>query len=191
MKTTGISLAIAALLAVATPLAAQEGAASAARPAAGVMASETVTAAVTAIDMATREVTLRKADGEIGVLVVGPDARNLGQVKVGDLVRAQYQVGLVVALGPPGVEARIEETEIVRTPEGSRPGGVVRTTTSVTATSTAVDVEQRIVTLQGPERTIRLPVSAAVNLGNAKVGDRVGAIFEESLAILVEPVAAQ
>jgi Cu/Ag efflux protein CusF len=191
MKATGIFMTIATLLAVATPLAAQEGAANAARPAAGVLAAETVTATVQAIDLTTREVVLRTADGESIVLVVGPEARNLGQVEVGDLVTAQYQVGLVVGLGPPGVESRVDETEVVRTPEGARPGGIVRTTTAVTATITAIDAEQRIVTLQGPERTIELPVSDAVDLGNVKVGDRVGAVFEESLAILVEPVTDQ
>ena len=191
MKATGISLTTVAFLAVATPLAAQQGAGNAGGQAAGILASETVTATVTAIDMETREVTLRKADGEIVVLVAGPDARNLGQVEVGDMVRAQYQVGLVVGIGPPGVESRLDETEVVRTPQGARPGGVVRATTAVTATITAIDAEQRIVTLQGPERIIELPVSEAVDLGSVKVGDRVGAIFEESLAILVEPVETE
>jgi Cu/Ag efflux protein CusF len=188
MRATGISLV--AVLMAASPLAAQEGAGNTGGQAAGILASETVTATVTAIDMETREVALRTSDGEDIVLVVGPEARNLAQVEVGDMVRAQYQVGLVVGIGPPGVESRTEQTEIVRTPQGARPGGVVRTTTAVTATITAIDSELRIVTLQGPERTIELPVSAAVDLASVKVGDRVGAIFEESLAIAVEPVAA-
>ena len=188
MKTTGI--AFIALLAAAMPARAQEAASESQRAAAGVLASETVTATVEAIDLSSREVTLRRSDGETLVLVAGPEARNLEQVEVGDRVRAQYQVGLVVGLGPPGVEARLQETEILRTPRGERPGGVVRATTAITATIAAIDTERRVVTLQGPERTVELPVSEDVDLGSVKIGDRVGAVFEESIALVVEPVEA-
>jgi Cu/Ag efflux protein CusF len=170
----------------AAPLRAQESAG--VGPAVGAIVSQTVTATVAAIDMETREVTLRGADGQEIVLVVGPEARNLGQVEVGDLVRAEYNVGLVVGLGPPGVEARLQETEVLRTPQGARPGGIVRATTAVTATIVALDAQARTVRLQGPERTIELPVAADVDLGSVRIGDRVGAVFEESLAIQVEPV---
>jgi Cu/Ag efflux protein CusF len=173
----------------AAPLAAQES--EGARAAAGVLASQTVTATVTAIDLTAREVTLRTAEGESLVLVAGTEARNLEQLEVGDLVTAQYQVGLVMALGPPGVEARLQETEVVRRPLGERPGGIVRATTAITATITAVDMETRTVTLQGPERTVELPVAEDVDLASVKVGDRVGAMFEESLAIQVEPVESE
>lgn len=170
----------------AAPLLAQE--VSGGGPAVGAVAAETVTATVEAIDMTTREVTLRTADGDSIVLVVGTQARNLDQVEAGDLVRAEYQVGLVVGLGPPGVEARLQETETLRAPQGARPGGVVRVTTAVTATIVAIDAEARTVRLQGPERTIELPVAPDVDLRGVRVGDRVGAMFEESFAILVEPV---
>jgi hypothetical protein len=195
-RLTRIVLGGAVALLTAGPLVAQEGAAGGDRPAAGsvvaagvVYALETVTAIVEAIDLDTREIRLRTADGQSVLLVVGAEARNLGQIEAGDTVRAQYQVGLVVGLGPPGVEARLQETEILRTAAGQRPGGVVRSTTAVTATVLAIDMEQRVVRLQGPERTIDLPVAADVDLASVAVGDRVGAVFEESLAIQVEPVA--
>jgi Cu/Ag efflux protein CusF len=187
MRTTGILCAAACI--AAAPLAAQES--EGARAAAGVLASETVTATVAAIDLTAREVTLKTADGENIVLVVGAEARNLGQIEVGDLVTAEYQVGLVVALGPPGVEARLQETEVLRTALGERPGGIVRATTAITATITAVDRETRRVTLQGPERTVELPVAEDVDLASVRVGDRVGAMFEESLAILVLPAESE
>ena len=175
-----------AACASAAPSIAQES--SGGRAAVGAIAAQTVTATVEAIDMETREVALRTAAGDAIVLVAGADARNLGQVEVGDLVRAEYQVGIVIGLGPPGVEARLQETEVLRAPQGGRPGGIVRATTAVTATIVAIDAQARTVRLQGPERTIELPVAADVDLASVRVGDRVGALFEESLAILVEPV---
>ena len=73
-------------------------------PAVGASASATVQATVEAVNMQTREVTLRRDDGELVTLVVSEEARNLAQVAKGDIVTASYQVGLVIALGPPGKE---------------------------------------------------------------------------------------
>ena len=80
----------------------------------GVAAGESVTAVATveAINQETREVTLRREDGKIVQMVIGPEARNLAQVEKGDRVTVTYEVGLVVALGPPGqAPARVTETE--------------------------------------------------------------------------------
>jgi Cu/Ag efflux protein CusF len=62
---------------------------------------------------------------------------------------------------------------------GSQAAGALASET-VTATVAAIDPEQRIVTLQGPERTIDLPVSAAVDLASVQVGDRVALIADPS-----------
>ncbi len=55
-------------------------------------ASQTVqmTATVTAIDMATRSVTLQGEGGETETIVVGEEARNLGQVKAGDVLTVEF-----------------------------------------------------------------------------------------------------
>ena len=95
----------------------------------GVAAGTSVTtvAIVEAINQETREVSLRKEDGELVQMVIGPEARNLAQVKKGDRVTVTYEVVLVVALGPPGqAPARRTDTEISRTPAGARPGGAIR-----------------------------------------------------------------
>ena len=189
MRRTSVRfLVLASALLAAGSLQAQQKAASAERPAAAALGSITAIATVEAIDLAKREVTLRKDDGEVVVLVVGPEARNLPQLRVGDTVKAQYDVGFVVALGPPGTETRVEETELVRTLPGERPGGIVRNTVAVSATVVEIDAERRIVTLRGPERTVGLQVADDIDLSRVAVGDRVGAVYEESLAILVEPV---
>src|SRR5262245_17977573 len=55
-------------------------------PVAGVLEkSQTATATVTAIDAATRRVTLRNETGNEFVVVCGEEVRNLPQVKVGDI----------------------------------------------------------------------------------------------------------
>jgi Cu/Ag efflux protein CusF len=150
--------------------------------------SAVAVATVEAINQQTREVKLRKENGELVELVVGPEARNLAQVKVGDKVTAAYEVGLVVALTPPGsAPARVTDTQIARTPEGARPGGVIRQSVAVTATVVGIDTPTRTVTLRGPQRTVELPVAADIDLSKFKVGDQVSAMYQESVAIRVDP----
>ena len=162
------------------------------RPAAGAVASATVQATVEAIDLKTREVTLRRDDGELVTLVVGEEARNLPQLAKGDVVTATYQVGLVVALGPPGKEpVRVDDTQAARTAAGQKPGGAIQQTVAVTATVVGIDMATHTVTLKGPKRTVSLPVSKDVDLGKLKVGDQVGAVYQESFALTVEPAKKQ
>jgi Cu/Ag efflux protein CusF len=204
---TYLTLAVAAL--IAAPVLAQqaqkpataqpaakpaEAAPAAARdhPAAGVVASASAVATVEAIDLKTREVTLKKDDGEIVTLVVSEDARNLPQVVKGDVVTVTYEVGLVVALGPPGKDPiRVEDTQAVRTPAGAKPGGAIQRTVAVTATVVGIDTANHVVTLKGPRQTVALPVSHDIDLTKVKLGDQVGAIYQESLALTVEPAKKQ
>ena len=160
----------------------------AARPAVGASASATAMATVEAIDMKTREVTLKKEDGSLTTIRVGEEARNLAQVEKGDRVIVTYEVGMVVALGPPGSEpVRVEDTQAARTPAGAKPGGVMRQTIAVTATIVGIDTKARTVTLKGPKQTVELAVGDDVDLTKAKVGDQVGAVYQEAFGLLVEP----
>jgi Cu/Ag efflux protein CusF len=161
-------------------------------PAAGVVASASAVATVEAIDLKTREVTLKKEDGELVTLVVSEEARNLPQVAKGDVVTVTYEVGLVVGLGPPGKEPiRVEDTQAARAPAGAKPGGAIQRTVAVTATVVGIDAANHIVTLKGPRQTVALPVSHDIDLTKVKLGDQVGAIYQESLALSVEPAKKQ
>jgi Cu/Ag efflux protein CusF len=157
-------------------------------PAAGVVASASAVATVEAIDLKTREVTLKKEDGELVTLVVSEEARNLPQVAKGDVVTVTYEVGL----GPPGKEPlRVEDTQAARAPAGAKPGGAIQRTVAVTATVVGIDAANHIVTLKGPRQTVALPVSHDIDLTKVKLGDQVGAIYQESLALSVEPAKKQ
>ncbi|WP_461481882.1 hypothetical protein [Porticoccus sp.] len=149
----------------------------------------TATATVEAIDHTSRAVTLRNKSGESISFVAGEEVRNLAQVEVGDVVMVAYNVGLVMALAPAssGIQARRDTLETGRAELGQKPAGIVRKTVEVTATVRNVDMENRTVTLQGPKRTLILPVAEDIDLGSIKVGDQVDAMYRESLAIKVEP----
>ena len=57
-------------------------------------------------------------------------------------------------------------------------------------TVTAVDTDARTVTIRGVERTVVLEVSEEIDLDTISVGDDVNALFQESIAISVEPAPA-
>ena len=87
---------------MATDKAAKAPAASA-QPMAAMGETVKVSAKVTAIDKAARLVALQTADGGETIIKVGPDARNFDQIKIGDVVNAEYQYAAVV-IAEKGVE---------------------------------------------------------------------------------------
>ena len=54
-----------------------------------VVGARTISATVTAIDPATRAITLTSAKGKVTEVVAGPEVRNFAQIKVGDEVVAK------------------------------------------------------------------------------------------------------
>jgi DNA helicase TIP49 (TBP-interacting protein) len=156
-------------------------------------ANTKVTATVEAINHATREVALRSPDGSLEIIVAGEEVRNLAQVEVGDVVKIEYSVGLMLALQPVsgGIRERREKVEEERAELGQKPAGAVRKTVYARAVVRAVDLQARTVTLQGALKTVTLPVAEDVDLNSVKVGDMVDAKYVESLAISVQPAPAK
>jgi hypothetical protein len=149
-------------------------------------------ATVEAVDMTTRVVKLRSADGELMTFTAGDEVRNLAQVKVGDLVIVEYSVGMIMALSPSNSKVRSREDllEAGRAEPGQKPAGIVRKTIKATAAVLAVDQAARTVTLQGALHTVTLPVAEDIDLAKIKVGNMVDAVYQESLAISVQPAPA-
>ena len=161
-------------------------------PAVMVGAGVTGTATVEAVNMTTREITLRLEDGKVESFVLGDEVRNLAQVEVGDQVVVNYSVGMIMALNPSSsaIRSRVDRVETDRAELGEKPAGMVRKTVEVTATIIAVDATARTVTLKGPLRTVTLPVAEDIDISKLKVGDQVDAVYQESLAISVQPAPA-
>ena len=156
--------------------------------------SITVTAVVEAINHETREVTLRKNNGEMITFTAGEDARNLPQVSVGDIVNANLTQSVSIeVMEDDGKGPRVAELGAMdRTDEGKMPGGAVLSATVVVASVEDINIEANTFKLLGPdgnvnEYTARNPE----NLKRASVGDLVVITVAESMAISVEKVPAQ
>jgi Cu/Ag efflux protein CusF len=150
----------------------------------------TLVATVEEVDAAKGHVTLKGPKGNVVPLTVGPEVRNLAQVKVGDQVRVRYAEALSLTLKKDGKELRSAKgsSETTRAPAGGQPGGAVGEQVTVIADVIAVDAKTHQVTLKGPNRTVDLYVEDPAQLKLIKVGDQIEAVYSQAVAVSVEPV---
>ena len=148
-----------------------------------------MTATVQAIDLAKRVVTLKGEKGNVFDLKVGEEAKNLPQVKVGDLVTIKYYESLAFEVTKPGQAVGVGATAGVASAKpGEKPAGVAAGQVTITATVEAIDAKNHYVTLKDPEgKTKEIKVKDPKNLVNVKVGDQVAITYTEALGIEVKP----
>ncbi|MEA3083016.1 MAG: hypothetical protein QOC89_713 [Paraburkholderia sp.] len=149
-----------------------------------------VTATVQEIDPATRTVLLKGPNGKLVEVIVGDEARNFDQIKVGDVVKTVYREALTLSLKKDGDGVRsVEEQPMMeRAPAGGKPGGTVGRQVTVVADVVNVNSKSKIVTLKGPKgNMVDLKVEDPAQLANIRKGDQVEAVYTEAVAISVEP----
>jgi len=147
------------------------------------------TAAVTNIDLKNRLVTLKNSAGEEQTISVGPEVRNLDQVRRGDQVNVTYYESVVFQLYKPGEATPGVSTAggLERAKPGEKPGAVGAQAVTITATVTAVDKQKPSLTLKAPDgEVVTLPVRNASRLDPVKVGDLLEVTYQRAMAISVE-----
>jgi hypothetical protein len=174
-------------------LLAQE-AASADKPSFSATQSVTLSATVEAIDMATRQVTLKGEDGESHTITVGEEARNLGQVQPGDVVTAEYVRELdIEVFADDGSELGAGELAAAgRAEEGEKPGGVAIESQVLTARVAAINLDNNTFQLQWPDDSVEeYTAQNPENLRKAAVGDIVVITYTEAVGLIVETPAGE
>ncbi len=158
-----------------------------------VSVAETVkaSAAVTAIDKATRKVTLKNAAGKTFEVVAGPEVKNFDQIKVGDQLVVQYVQALTMEVKKGGsLRESTQSSDSTKNKPGQKPGGAVASEVTVTADVLAVDPKASTITVKGPNgHIVDLKVKNPDHFKVVKVGDQIQAVYVEALAIAIEPVA--
>jgi hypothetical protein len=143
---------------------------------------------VEAIDYDKRMATLRGPEGNTVIIKVNDDVRNFDQVQKGDEVMVEYYESVALGMRKPGQGPIEKQVEIVKVaPPGEKPGRFEMKTAEVTATVEAIDYDQRMVRLRGPEGDV-LTVKVDDNVKNlekVKPGDNVVARVTEAFAISV------
>jgi hypothetical protein len=154
-------------------------------------AVRTITASVviTAVNKATRELTIKTASGESFDVVAGPEVKNFDQLKAGDKIALDYVQALTMELRKPGTPStHTDASSAVRAKEGEKPGGAVGRRVTVVAEVTDVNPDKKTITLKGPKGgVVELAVSNPEQFKVVKKGDSVEAEYMEALAVSVKP----
>ena len=148
-----------------------------------------LTAKVTAIDAATRTVTLKGKDGKTGTFKVGPQVQRFGEIAVGDTVAIEYEEGLALEFQPAGTAPVAPEAVVVGDRAGAdqAPGAVAAAGVRATVTVTAIDTKNRVVVFQGPGGNVyQVKAGPKIQLEKLKVGDNLLATYVEAVAVTLE-----
>ncbi len=144
-------------------------------------------AEVVAINKKTRTVTLKGEDGNIFDVIVGKEAKNLGQVKVGDRVIAEHMEVLAMELKKGGglretVEKNIDETAKL----GQKPGAIRGREIDFVADVKSVDAKASTITILGASgRVYKLKVKDPAVMAQIKEGDQVKGTYVVATGIAV------
>ena len=162
-------------------------------PAEAIVSSTEVTATVTKIDQATREVTLKPEDGDEFSFVASDVVKNLGQVKVGDRVTVTYAEALAYEVKKGGAVASPTTVVAGKSADpGAKPAGAIARQTTATVAIVAIDPKVPSVTFKGPAgNTKTIKVMHPEKLQGVQVGDTVELTYTEALAIKLEAAPAK
>jgi hypothetical protein len=146
-------------------------------------------ALVTAIDAASRTLTLKGPEGRLFELVAGDEVRNFDQIKVGDSVVVTYMRGLTMEVKKGGgIRESTDKTDAARAKPGEKPAGAVGRQVTVVADVVAVDQKKKTITLKGPKgNVVELDVQNPDHFKVVKKGDQVLVDYVEAVAVSVEP----
>ena len=176
------------------PVFAQDAAPADFKPSFTASQSVTATARVEAINHETREVTLLLEDGELFTSQISDEARNLGQVSVGDMVYAHYTESVsiqVVADDGAEPEAFIQE-DVARSGEGRMPGIAATESAVTTAIVEEINLDDNTFKLREPDGEVRQYTARNPdNLRRAEVGDKVITTVTTSVVITVDKQPAE
>jgi len=146
----------------------------------------TVTATVSAVDAKTRHVTLKDEAGKEYSFVAEPYVKNLGQVKVGDVVTVQYTEAVAWQLKKDNTMAASSSETMSSAPAGQKPAMNSGSKTTVTVTITAIDPQAPSVSFTGPAgNSMTVHVKDPKKLEGVSVGDKVDITYTEALAVKV------
>jgi hypothetical protein len=150
--------------------------------------SAEISAVVEAIDHESRVITLLGPDGNAVTFTVREEARNLGQVEVGNTVNVEVLQSMQIdVFANDGIEpAAAGIAALGRTAEGDMPGGIAIETQILTATVEEINIEANTFKLKGPDGNVEEFVARnPENLKKASVGDLVVITMTDAMAIAV------
>lgn len=151
-----------------------------------------VAAEVSAIDFATRRISLNGPDGMALEVVAGDEIRDLAQIAVGDRLNVEYAQTVNAVLRkkqqgePPAAVLVEQQTDIARSVPGQNPAGSGSLTVTALLDVVAVDRGASTVTIKGPKGNPSVVViQNAGHFDVIEIGDQVEIEYIEAMAVLI------
>ena len=145
---------------------------------------QTVTGTIEAIETSSRQIYLKKPDGNIEVVYVPQEVKRFESLKIGDRITARYYENVVLRVQPPGSKP-VDDASRAVTPAGT--GGTAARQRTITATISAIDPKVPSISFTGPRGwnySTRVDDKAA--LAKVKVGDKVDITWTEAMLVSID-----
>jgi hypothetical protein len=153
----------------------------------------TATATVESIDPAKREVTLKGRLGNEVTFTVDPRVKRFNEIKVGDVVQADYYVARVAELRRPTPDEERNPIQISedsdKAPSTSAPAAAAGHRIKVVTTIEGLDRPTSTITVKGPRGNfLTARVDDPSNLERMRIGENIVITYTEAVAISLEKV---
>jgi hypothetical protein len=149
-----------------------------------------IEATVTELNKTSRSVTLMGPEGNSITLDAGDEVRNFDQLEVGDKVDAEYfeSYAIFVAKADDVLPQMNTQVDVTLAPLGGKPGMTEVAAVEIHANIVAIDRENRMVTLKGPEGNTETHkvLDESIDLSQVEVGDRVVVQATQSIVVTVK-----
>ena len=147
-----------------------------------------IEAKVKNIDLKSRKVTLMGQNGNLTTVTAGKGVKRLNEVKVGDIVAAEYTTYMAAEIRKPTAAEKKEPLTIIvdagKSPEGMPPGGIVGAIVKAVVSVEIINRPFSTVTIKGPRGNyVTIPVENTKLLSEVKIGQEIVMIYAESVAV--------
>jgi hypothetical protein len=149
-----------------------------------------VVAKVEAINLTTREVTLKGSGGNVVTFTVDKRVARLDEVKVGDTVVAEYYESFTAEFRAPTAAEQAAPltvlTQTAKAPAGTQPAAGALRITKAVVTVEGLDRPTKTLTVMGKNGLVTIEVEDVAALSKLHLGDTIVVTYTEALAVALE-----
>jgi hypothetical protein len=154
----------------------------------------TLTAKVVAVDMETRELTLKGIDGHLVTVVAGSEVERLSEISPGDMIVTEFWTYIKAEFRDPTAEEMAEPVVVVaeagKTPGGAPPAAAIGAVVRAVVTVEAISRPDMLYVLRGPNgRYVTIEAEDPVLMTKINVGEALILTYGEALVMSLEKVA--
>jgi hypothetical protein len=152
---------------------------------------KTVYATIQAINLETREVTLKGQQGNVFTLVADPEIKRLAEFAVGDDIVLDYSISMAAEIRQPTPEELAKPYSVVedttRASAKQTPGVEGYKIIEAVVTVEGLDRQTQTVTIKGPKgHYLAIKVKDPSTLDKLRLGDVALVVYSESYALRLE-----